>query len=57
MRHNDAIISDKFRLRSQFQNYIWRLNNISIFPLICSFLRKYIHFSCSNSEYRRVVTR
>ncbi|TKU95510.1 hypothetical protein FDX00_04690 [Citrobacter sp. wls617] len=55
-RRYGAIISDKFRIRSQFQNYIWRLNKISVFPLISPLLRKHIHFICTCSEYCRVVT-
>ncbi|TGC30471.1 hypothetical protein C9F05_19985 [Salmonella enterica subsp. enterica serovar Wernigerode] len=56
MRQNGAVISSKFRIRSQFQNYIWQLNNISLFPLFGRRLCGNIHFSCSKSEYRYAVT-
>ncbi|AXR59192.1 hypothetical protein DUV11_21355 [Salmonella enterica subsp. enterica serovar Typhi] len=56
MRQNGAVISSKFRIRSQFQNYIWQLNNISLFPLSSHRLCGNIHFSCSKSEYRYAVT-
>lgn len=36
MRQNGAVISSKFRIRSQFQNYIWQLNNISLFLFLVS---------------------
>ncbi|APR33163.1 hypothetical protein BTW28_20430 [Citrobacter freundii] len=55
-RRNRAIISDKFRIRSQFQNYIWRLNKTAFFPLFSRRMRKHIHFICAYSEYRHVVT-
>ncbi|ATX95100.1 hypothetical protein AM349_02865 [Citrobacter freundii] len=55
-RRNGAIISEKFRIRSQFQNYIWRLNKTAFFPLFSHLMRKHIHFICTYSEYRHVVT-
>ncbi|WP_217427932.1 hypothetical protein, partial [Citrobacter werkmanii] len=41
-RQNRAIISDKFRIRSQFQNYIWQLNKTAVFPLFSRLVRKHI---------------
>ncbi|TKV08227.1 hypothetical protein FDX19_15425 [Citrobacter sp. wls619] len=55
-RRYGAIISDKFRIRSQFQNYIWRLNKIAVFPLFSPLMRKHIHFICTYGEYRCAVT-
>ncbi|POT26639.1 hypothetical protein C3433_13675 [Citrobacter freundii] len=55
-RQNRAIISDKFCIRSQFQNYIWRLNKTAFFPLFSHLVRKHIHFICTCSEYRPDVT-
>ncbi|EAO9997721.1 hypothetical protein R533_03815 [Salmonella enterica subsp. houtenae serovar 40:z4,z32:-] len=56
MRQKGAVISSKFRIRSQLQNYIWQLNNISLFPLLSHRLCGNIHFSCSKSEYRYAIT-
>ncbi|TKU04028.1 hypothetical protein FDW96_09725 [Citrobacter sp. TBCS-15] len=46
-RQNRAIISDKFRIRSQFQNYIWQLNKTAVFPLFSRLMREHIHFLCA----------
>ncbi|TKU10564.1 hypothetical protein FDW88_17090 [Citrobacter sp. wls829] len=50
-RQNGAVISEKFRIRSQFQNYIWRLNRIAFFPLIIHPAGERIHFICTYDEY------
>ncbi len=36
MRQNGAVISST-RIRSQFQNYIWQLNNISLFLFLANY--------------------
>jgi hypothetical protein len=46
-RQNRAIISDKFRIRSHFQNYIWQLNKTAVFPLFIRLMREHIHFLCT----------
>ncbi|POT57616.1 hypothetical protein C3432_06565 [Citrobacter amalonaticus] len=56
LRHNGAVISYKFRRRSHFQNYIWRMNNIANFSLFPHLACENIHFLCTDSEYRWVLT-
>ncbi|UHO30206.1 hypothetical protein K7R23_19790 [Citrobacter rodentium NBRC 105723 = DSM 16636] len=54
---NEAILSGKFRRRSQIQNYIWFLHNTSDFHPLVPLSGKYIHFLCNKSAYRQVLSR
>ncbi|RZM93026.1 hypothetical protein FFT88_00485 [Escherichia sp. E4930] len=47
LRQNGAVISSKFRQRSQFQNYILLLHNIAFFILFIHPHGKHIHFICT----------